>query len=126
MEDFDAFSYDLYAVTAVGTPRTVPFLSEINLNGSSSREARATAKRKVYPSGGPEPEKITRRHSEDLRKELARLENLRLQTIVRIGSEDEVNEAKQSLKADKNDSKKRKRTGDGGYVWRKKSNIGRV
>ena len=71
-------------------------------------------------------EKITRRHSEDLRKELARLENLRLQTIARIGSEDEVNEARQFLKADKNDPKKRKRMGDGGYVRTKKSNVGGV
>ena len=69
-------------------------------------------------------EKITRWHSEDLWKELARLENLRLQTIVRIGSEDEINEAKQLTKADKNNSKQGKRTGDGGYVWTKKSNVG--
>ena len=31
--------------------------------------------------------KVTRRHSEDLRKELKRLECLRLQTIVKIGSD---------------------------------------
>ena len=43
---------------------------------------------------------------------------------MRIGSEDEINEVKQLIKADKNDSKQGKRMGDGGYVWTKKSNVG--
>ena len=58
--------------------------------------------------------KVTRRHSEDLRKELKRLECLRLKTIVKIGSEDERREAKRLLTAMQGGgtSKKRERSAD--------------
>ena len=56
VEDFDAFSYDLYVVTAVKIPRAVPSLSEINPTGCGLREARAIAKRKAHPSSAPELE----------------------------------------------------------------------
>ena len=57
---------------------------------------------------------ITKRRSEDLRKEFSRLESLRLRTIIKYGSEDQVNEAKRSLNDLQPGSKAKKRKGTGG------------
>jgi len=58
--------------------------------------------------------KIMRRHSEDLRKEFKRLECLRLQTVMKIGSESERHDAKQMLAAmqTSGEAKKRKALAD--------------
>ena len=53
-EDFDAFSYDLYAFRAVATSRGVLFLSETSWTGSSLREAREMARRKTHPNSASE------------------------------------------------------------------------
>ena len=58
--------------------------------------------------------KVTRRHSEDLRKELKRLECLRLQTIVKIGSEDDRHEAKRMLTAMQSGGTSKKRVRSAG------------
>jgi hypothetical protein len=59
--------------------------------------------------------KITKRHSEDLQKELSRLECLRLQTILRAGSDNEKHEAKKLITTlwSKNNSKERSVAEDG-------------
>ena len=57
---------------------------------------------------------ITKRRSEDLRKEFSRLESLGLHTIIKYGSEDQVNEAKRSLNDLQPGSKVKKRKGTGG------------
>jgi len=58
--------------------------------------------------------KITRRQSEDLRKEFARSEMARLQTIIKYGTDEEKLEARRLLRAmqSKQTTGKRKR-GDG-------------
>ena len=57
---------------------------------------------------------IAKRRSEDLRKEFSRLESLRLRTIIKYGSEDQVSEAKRSLKDLRPGSKAKKRKGTEG------------
>jgi len=54
--------------------------------------------------------KITKRHSKDLRKEFARLETLRLQTVLKYGTDKEKFEAEQLLRGmqDKRVTRKRK------------------
>ena len=61
---------------------------------------------------------ISKRRSEDLRKEFARLEDLRLQTNLQIGSDDQVRET-----TNQNERQKRKRGEGEDRVRRKKSRI---
>jgi len=53
--------------------------------------------------------KVTKRHSEDLRREFKRLEYLRLQTILKAGSEDERSDARGLLASLQSDGKSKKR-----------------
>ena len=57
---------------------------------------------------------IAKRRSEDLRKEFSRLESLRLQTIIKYRSEDQVSGAKCSLNDLQPGSKAKKRKGTEG------------
>ena len=57
---------------------------------------------------------IAKRRSEDLRKEFSRLESLRLRTIIKYGSEDQVSEAKRSLNDLQPGNKAKERKGTGG------------
>ena len=70
--------------------------------------------------------KITKRHSEDLRRELKRLECLRLRTVLQVGSEGEKRDARLLLGTmqSNNESKKRKGTTHEGDRHSKKARVG--
>ena len=63
---------------------------------------------------------ITKRRSEDLRKEMSRIECLRLQTIAKYGLEIERREARMLLDGLKNNCGARKRKGTGDDIGQSK------